>query len=293
MRFAVGLPNVGDTGDPRTLVALAHEAEATGWGGVFVWDHVAYRERGWPVADPYVAVTAIAATTSRLRIGVLVSALARRRPHKFAREAASLDLLSGGRLVVGAGLGSLAHEEFAAFGEDPDPRVRAERLDEALAICAALWSGDAVSFRGAHHRVDDALFLPRPVQRPRPPVWIAGRWPAKPPFRRAARWDGVFPTFAGVAHDGMPTPSALAEAVAFTRAERADGSGPFDVVLEGQTSGRDADADADAERIAPYADAGLTWWIEKLGGFRGPLDATRRRIAAGPPRSPLRDSSAG
>lgn len=113
MNCAIGLPNVGEYGDPRLLVTLAEEAEAAGWAGVFVWDHVAYRERGWPVADPYVVVTAIAAATSRVRVGVLVSALARRRPWKLARETASLDVLSDGRLVVGAGLGSQAHEEFA------------------------------------------------------------------------------------------------------------------------------------------------------------------------------------
>src|SRR5690348_3988669 len=138
VQCAVGLPNVGEYGDPKLLVSLACQAEAAGWAGAFVWDHVAYRERGWPVADPYVAVAAIAQATTWIRLGVMVTAMARRRPWKLAREAASLDVLSDGRLVLGVGLGSQGREEFAAFGEDPDPRVRAARLDEGLAIVSGL-----------------------------------------------------------------------------------------------------------------------------------------------------------
>jgi alkanesulfonate monooxygenase SsuD/methylene tetrahydromethanopterin reductase-like flavin-dependent oxidoreductase (luciferase family) len=124
LRCAVGLPNVGEYGDPRLLVEFACRAETSGWDGVFIWDHVAYRELGWSVADPYISVAAIAAHTNRVRVGVLIAALARRRPWKFAREMATLDVLSEGRLIVGVGLGSQPREEFAAFGEDPEPRRR-------------------------------------------------------------------------------------------------------------------------------------------------------------------------
>lgn len=274
---AVGLPNVGPYGDPGLLLDLAGEAEAAGWDGVFVWDHIAYRERGWPVADPYVTVAAIAATTSRVRIGVMVSAMARRRPWKLARETASLDQLSGGRLVVGAGLGSQAYAEFEAFGENPDPRVRADRLDESLAILDGLWSGEPFAYSGSHFTVEETIFLPRPVQRPRIPVWIAGRWPARRPFRRAARWDGMFATFEGVGHAEMPGPDQLKEAAGYALANRPAGAGPFDIVLEGITAGPDAAA------VAPYAEAGLTWWIEKLGWFRGSVDEMRERIRRGRP----------
>jgi alkanesulfonate monooxygenase SsuD/methylene tetrahydromethanopterin reductase-like flavin-dependent oxidoreductase (luciferase family) len=276
VRCAVGLPNVGDYGDPSLLVDLAKRAEDSGWDGVFIWDHVAYRERGWPVADPYVTVSAIAAVTSRIRLGVMVSALARRRPWKFARETATLDVLSGGRLVVGIGLGSQAHEEFAAFGEDPDPRVRAARTDEGLEILTGLWSGEPFAFQGQHFRVEETVFLPRPHQRPRPPIWIAGRWPARPPFRRAARFDGVFPTFDGVGHGDRPTPDQLRAAVQYTLSHR-DREDPFDVVLEAQSE------DRDSELVAAYVDAGLTWWVEKLGWLRGPISYTTRRIERGPP----------
>lgn len=276
---AVGLPNVGEYGDPLLLVELARAAEEAGWAGAFVWDHVAYREPGWAVADPYVTVAAIAARTERIRLGVLVSAVARRRPTKLARELTTLDLLSGGRLVVGAGLGSQAEEEFAFFGEDGDPRVRARKLDEGLEIVDGLWRGEPYDFAGEQLRARTTGFLPRPVQRPRPPVWIAGRWPATRPFRRAARWDGVFPTFKDGLRDATPPVSALEEVVAYTRAQRsdADAGKPFDVVLEGVSDG------PDAALLAPYERAGLTWWIEKLGWFRGPLPEMRARIARGPP----------
>jgi alkanesulfonate monooxygenase SsuD/methylene tetrahydromethanopterin reductase-like flavin-dependent oxidoreductase (luciferase family) len=279
VRCAVGLPNVGDYGDPSLLVELAKRAEDSGWDGVFIWDHLAYREREWPVADPYVTVSAIAAVTSRIRLGVMVSALARRRPWKFARETATLDVLSGGRLVVGIGLGSQPHEEFAAFGDDPDPRVRAARIDEGLEILTGLWSGEPFGFQGQHFHVEETVFLPRPLQRPRPPIWIAGRWPARPPFRRAARFDGVFPTFDGVGHTDRPTPDQLRAAVQYTLSHRAR-EGRFDVVLEAQSE------DRDPELVAAYVDAGLTWWVEKLGWFRGPVGYTRGRIERGPPVLP-------
>lgn len=277
VRCAVGLPNVGDYGDPRLLVELAQLAEAAGWDGVFIWDHLVYRERGWPVADPYITVAAIAATTTAIRLGVLITALARRRPWKFARESVSLDLISDGRLVVGVGLGSEGEEEFAAFGEDPDPRVRAERLDEGLQILEGLWSGRPFAHRGRHYVVAETVFQPPPLQQPRIPIWVAGRWPARRPFRRAARFDGVFPTFEGVGHAQRPAPEQLRAVVAYTRSHRDATSGQFDVALELQSEG------PAPALVEAYAAAGLTWWVEKLGWFRGPVDYVRRRIERGPP----------
>lgn len=276
MRCAVGLPNLGDYGDPTLLVELARRAEDAGWEGVFLWDHMVYREPGWPAADPWVTAGAIAANTERVRLGVLVTPLARRRPWKVARETATLDVLSGGRLVVGAGLGARGHEEFAAFGDEADPRVRAEKLDEGLDILVGLWSGEPFSYDGRHHRIKETVFLPRPVQRPRPPVWIGGKWPRRPAFRRAARWDAVFPVFEGLDYGEMAPPERLAEAVRYTREHRATDA-PFDVVLEGLSDG------PDPERVAAYEAVGLTWWIEKLGWFRGPVDAMTGRIERGPP----------
>lgn len=267
---------MGEYGDPRLLVELARRAENSGWDGVFVWDHVAYRELGWAVADPYMSVAAIAAQTSRIRVGVLIAALARRRPWKFAREMATLDVLSEGRLIVGVGLGSQGREEFAAFGEDPDPSRRHELIDEGLDIVCGLWSGQPFSYNGRHHRIAENLFVPSPIQSPRPPIWIGGRWPTRRSFRRAARFDGVFPTFEGVGHAEAPTPERVKAAVEYTQSHRAD-QAPFDVVVEGQSGGTDHDL------VGAYQEVGLTWWIEKLGWFRGPVDFTRGRIEQGPP----------
>lgn len=273
---AVGLPNVGEYGDPRLLVELACRAEASGWDGVFIWDHLTYQP-GWSVADPSISVAAIAARTSRVRVGVLITALARRRPWKFAREMATLDVLSEGRLIVGVGLGSLPQEEFAAFGEDPDPPRRHELIDEGLDIVCGLWSGQPFSYEGQHYRVAESLFVPPPIQRPRPPIWIGGRWPTRRSFRRAARFDGVFPTFEGVGHSERPTPEQLKAVIEYTQSHRAGQETPFDVVVEGQSDGQDPDL------VAAYGEVGLTWWIEKLGWFRGSVDFVRSRIEQGPP----------
>lgn len=277
VRFAVGLPNVGEYGDPRLLVDLAGLAERCGWDAVFIWDHVAYREPGWEVADPYVSIAAIAAHTNRIRLGVLLSALARRRPWKFAREIATLDVLSEGRLIVGIGLGSQAQEEFAAFGEDPDPKRRHELIDEGLDMVCGLWTGQPFPYDGEHYHVTESLFLPTPVQRPRPPIWVGGRWPTRRSFRRAAHFDGMFPTFEGVGHAELPAPEQLKAAVEYTQSHRTGQAAAFDVVLEGQSDRQDH------ALIGAYQALGVTWWIEKLGWFRGPLDAMRERIERGPP----------
>jgi alkanesulfonate monooxygenase SsuD/methylene tetrahydromethanopterin reductase-like flavin-dependent oxidoreductase (luciferase family) len=285
LSYAIGLPNVREYADPRLLVELAAEAEAAGWDGVFVWDHIARDEDpSVPATDPWIAVAGMAVRTQRVRLGIMVTPLARRRPWKVAREAVALDELCGGRFTLGVGLGGGAQAEFAAFGESADPRVRAELLDEGLAILDGLWSGEPFSFEGEHHRVSGAHFLPRAVQEPRVPIWVAGRWPSRRPFRRAARWDGVFPLFAGVESGEMPMPELLAEAVRYTREQRPDdAAGPFDVALECVSAGEDRAADAALAQ--DYARAGLTWWIEELGWFRGPLDIVRERVRRGPPRA--------
>ena len=281
MRFAAGVPNVLEYGDPELLVDLARRAEAAGWDGFFVWDHLVYQEPGDPVADPWTVVSAIAGCTSRIRLGVLVLALARRRPWKVARETATLDVLSGGRLVVGVGLGSLGPQEFEAFGEDPDARVRADRLDEGLEILAGLWSGEPFGYEGRYYRMRETVFRPTPLQRPLP-VWVAARWPNRRPFRRAARWDGVFATHDDVGWTGTMTTDQLREIVEYTRAHRTDPGRPFDVVMEGITPPAGAQA---ADVVAPYGEVGLTWWVEKLGWFRGSVAEMRERVDAGPPSS--------
>lgn len=272
-RYAVGLPNVGPFADPVTLVELAVAAEERGWDGVFLWDHLLYHDPDWPVVNPVVVASAIAARTSRIRLGVLMTALPRRRVQIVARETATLDRLSGGRLVFGASIGSM-DLEYAAFGEDPDLRTRGKRLDESLELLTALWSGEPVDTPSGHR----VRMLPTPVQQPRLPVWGAGRWPNRPGFRRSARWDGVMATFANAGR-AVPVPvEDFADVVRFVAAERGSLDG-FDVALEGWTSPNNA-----AEIIAPYVAAGLTWWVEAMGWWRGGVEAARERILTGPPR---------
>jgi alkanesulfonate monooxygenase SsuD/methylene tetrahydromethanopterin reductase-like flavin-dependent oxidoreductase (luciferase family) len=280
MRFAVGLPNVKEYADPPLLVDLAVTAESAGWDGVFVWDHLLYRE-GAAAVNPWLTMAAIAHATSRIRLGVMVVALARRRPWNVAREAAALDILSNGRLLFGAGLGSL-DDEFSRFGEDARARVRADKLDESLEIITGLWSGEPFSYEGEHFRIEEVRFLPAPLQTPRIPVLVAGTWPNRRPFRRAARWDGIFATHEQVGHTETMTVEQLKEIVEYTLMHRGENKSPFDIVIEGQTSGPNSDV------VAAYAQAGLTWWVEKLGWFSGSIEETRMRIEAGPPRNSFR-----
>jgi alkanesulfonate monooxygenase SsuD/methylene tetrahydromethanopterin reductase-like flavin-dependent oxidoreductase (luciferase family) len=281
-RYAVGAPNVGMFGDPRLLLDLAVAAEDSGWDGFFIWDHLLWHEPHGHVADPTVVISAVAARTERIRIGVMISALARRRPAKVARETVTLDQLTGGRLVFGAGLGSLP-AEFSAFGEPADPRQRAARLDESLRLLDMLWRGQRVTFQGDYLAADGVTMLPRPVQEPRIPVWCAGRWPHPAPFRRAAWWDGVMPTHTGYGLGETMPPADLRAVVQYTLAHRT-AAGPFDVALEGRTDG--AAADRGGGHVSRYVSAGLTWWIEALGWWRGsPADALTR-VRQGPPLVP-------
>jgi alkanesulfonate monooxygenase SsuD/methylene tetrahydromethanopterin reductase-like flavin-dependent oxidoreductase (luciferase family) len=278
LRYGVFLPNFGPFGRPKILVELARAAEEAGWDGLFIWDHILFDAAApHDVVDPWVALAGIAAETSRLRIGALMTPVARRRPWKLARETASLDHLSDGRLVFGAGLGFPPDVEFGLFGEETDGRLRADKLDEGLAILAGLWSGEPFAFEGKHYSLRETQFLPAPVQRPRPPVWIAGWWPHRRPFRRAARWDGIF---AELPEGAVPTPDDLRAIVAFIDETR-DRGPDFDVVLNGYTASAPEEA---AEAVAPYLDAGLTWWLERVDPTRlFSAESALERIVAGPP----------
>ena len=172
MRFGLFIPIFGDYADARVLASLAREAETSGWEGFFLWDHVF---TDWPdrLIDPWVALTAIALNTEHIRLGTLVTPLPRRRPWKLARETVSVDHLSRGRLTLGVGLG-VNIEEFDYLGEPRDLKVRAAMLDEGLEILTGLWQGKAFHYTGKHYQIQEALFMPSPVQNPRIPIWVAG-----------------------------------------------------------------------------------------------------------------------
>jgi alkanesulfonate monooxygenase SsuD/methylene tetrahydromethanopterin reductase-like flavin-dependent oxidoreductase (luciferase family) len=219
--------------DPRTLVALAVQAEEHGWDGFFLWDHIRYRPPVRALADPWVALSAIAAHTERLRLGPLVTPLSRRRVHKVARETATLDHLSQGRLILGVGLGSDNNGELEPFGEIVDARERARRLDDGLGRLSEFWAGE---------------FEPRPVQRPRIPIWVAARWPHRRPVHRAARWDGIFPV-------ELPRPEALAELASEISKQRSDDQRPFDLVVDLKPG----------VNLDPWRQAGATWILTDFG----------------------------
>ncbi|WP_086829693.1 LLM class flavin-dependent oxidoreductase [Allokutzneria sp. NRRL B-24872] len=284
MRFSVNLPNFGDFSDPRTVARVAVAAEQAGWDGLFVWDHVVHDKRqraGKPFGDPWMLLTAAALATTRLRLVTLVTPVARRRPEQLARQVATLDALSGGRVIFGAGLGGPIEDEFGSFGEPTDPVVLAEKLDEGLDLLNRYWSGEAVNHEGKHYRVDDVTLLPASAQRPRPPVWVGGIWPNRRPMRRAARWDGVVPLFTNARHGVPPAVDDVRELVSYVREHREEG--PFEVVVGGVSPG---DPERAAEIIAPLAQAGATWWDERqlqAGDDLDRLEPVLRRIEQGPP----------
>ena len=236
--------------DPTTLAALARQAERRGWDGFFLWDHIRYRAPVRTVADPWIALAAIACSTERLRLGPMVTPLSRRRVQKVARETVTLDHLSGGRLTLGVGLGTDRNGELEPFGDVVDARERARLLDGGLERLTGLWAGG---------------FEPAPVQRPRIPVWVAARWRTRRrPLARAARWDGVFPI-------ELPGPDALAEIVAELQGLRGSEDGPFDIVVE----------TSPGEDLAPWVAAGATWVLTAFDS-QPRLEEVARAIDAGP-----------
>lgn len=264
MRHAIHLPPFGPFGDVGFLVELAQEAEEIGWDGFFLWDHILYAD-DVDLVDPWIAMAAVACHTSTVRLGPLVTPIPRRRPWHLAREAVTLDHLSGGRLTLGVGLGVDFWREYSAFDEPAvDDRIRAEYTDDGITILRGLWSGERFSHQGRRSSVTDARFLPAPVQSPTIPIWSAALWPVGPgPRRRAAGCEGIMPV--------DPTgPIAPAE-IASLRADL--GVGPdFDICLHGPPTLAD-----------DYRDAGVSWFCLSFGP-ETPRDEARAQIQAGPPR---------
>jgi alkanesulfonate monooxygenase SsuD/methylene tetrahydromethanopterin reductase-like flavin-dependent oxidoreductase (luciferase family) len=267
VKFGFSVPT-WDGFHERALGDLASEAEAAGWDGFFLWDHILWDPPGQGLADTTVALAAVALATERIRFGALVTPLPRRRPWKFARETMSLDRMSAGRLVVGVGLG--ADFEFAPLAEPTPARLRAELLEEGLEVVTRFWSGEPFTYEGRHYRVDDVGMLPATVQQPRPPVWVGFWWPNRAPARRAAQWDGIVPLNGSSLGEPM-SPEDVRACVDYVHRHRRD-EAPLDVVVS--PHGGDP---------GPYAEAGATWWIGSVGPEE-PVETARERIGLGPPR---------
>jgi alkanesulfonate monooxygenase SsuD/methylene tetrahydromethanopterin reductase-like flavin-dependent oxidoreductase (luciferase family) len=270
MRYAVNLPNLWQYSDPQFVVDLAVGAEAAGWDGFFLWDHILGAD-GADVADTWVLLAAVAQATQRIRIGPTVTPLPRRRPWVLARQAVTLDHLSGGRVVLGLGLGTPPETEYATFGEDPGVNLRAAKLDEGLEILTGMWKGERFAREGVHYSVGPATFLPAPIQRPRIPIWLAATVGSVGPLRRAARYDGVFPV---TAEGGTPRPDEVAAVVDTVREHRTSDT-PFDVAVAGPPP----------THAAAYEDAGVTWYQVGPRPDGETPEHTRAWVAEGPPIS--------
>ena len=279
IRYGLYVPNFGKACNPQTLVHLASEAEACNWDGFFLWDSISGEDRRLPTVDAFTTLAAMVVNTKRIRLGTTVTALARRRPWKVARETATIDHLSNGRLTLGVGLGFPPDQEFSRFGEDPDIKVRAAQLDEALEILAGLWSGKSFAYRGTHFTIKRTQFLPPSKQRPRIPIWIGGFWPHRGPFKRAAEWDGVLPLH--TPNPIRPSPANLRNILSYVRKHRTVGT-QLDAVIIGWGTGKDERKNE--KKIRPYVEAGMTWWLESLFGTTNSLEKMRKRIRMGPPR---------
>lgn len=271
MKYGFVMPS----GDARAAAELAALGEHAGWDGFFVWEPV------WGV-DAWVCLTAAAMSTQRIRLGTMLTPLSRLRPWQLAGQAATLDQLSGGRVVLSVGLGA-TDTGWAEFGEETDIRVRAARLDEGLAILDGLWRGQPFTFEGKHYRLRPCDFQPPPppVQVPRIPIWVVGSLSSARSMRRALAWDGMLPSVRDAAGGYRP----LEPADLGVLSARGDLRTGYEVIVEGTTSATDAGAARDA--VAPWQAAGATWWIE--ANWAAPRDLrghplVRERIAAGPPR---------
>lgn len=292
MRYGVTLPNAGLHGDPHLLVDLAREAEGCGWDGVFLWDtpYVSDPSPGvGRVAEAWVSLAAMAMRTERVLLGTMITPLAWRRPWLVARQAVTLDHLSGGRFVLPIGLGYVP-DEGSEFAEEGDRKVRARMLDEGLEILRRCFRGDRFSFDGEHYRIGEVAFEPRALQEPRLPVWVVGAWPRdasmwpkRRSMRRALAWDGILPNVMDRSGHVQATPDDLRAMTDWIRDQRTE---PFEVVWEGNSG---TDRGAAVERVAEWAEAGATWWLEAAWEpvYRHPGDAerVRERFRRGPPRA--------
>jgi alkanesulfonate monooxygenase SsuD/methylene tetrahydromethanopterin reductase-like flavin-dependent oxidoreductase (luciferase family) len=267
-------------GSAGEQVALARAADDAGWDGVFTFDAIHVGD-DVEIHDPFALLAAFAVATSHVRLGAIVHPLARRKPWEVARQATTIDRLSGGRLVLPVGLGAVEDAGFGRVGDVTDRRIRAERLDESLEILTGLWHGEPFGYQGRHYRFEPMAFRPTPVQRPRVPIWVVGLWGSERSMRRVVRYDGYLPNLPS--DQGGPGAEVAPKTVRSMRdwLDQRGGNHPIDLVIDGKTSATDPAAATD--RVSLLAEAGATWWIETDWTTMGAVDALHARIDAGPP----------
>jgi alkanesulfonate monooxygenase SsuD/methylene tetrahydromethanopterin reductase-like flavin-dependent oxidoreductase (luciferase family) len=273
----IAVPNFAE--DPAELIELGVQAEQAGFDGFFLWDHIVFSDSGDgpPIADPWMALAVVAARTTRIKLGTMITPVPRRRPWQLARQTTTLDVLSGGRVILGVGIGSPAYADFGIFHEPSGARERADLLDEGLDVLAGLWTGERFSYAGQHFTVEPVRFTPRPLQRPRIPVWVGGVLPATRPIDRAARWDGMVPIRFADRSLARVSAADIEEVGARITAARGSADG-VDLVVWAEVA---EDPAAVPEIARPYQQAGATWWIESARPGDGWWEGARRRVAAG------------
>jgi alkanesulfonate monooxygenase SsuD/methylene tetrahydromethanopterin reductase-like flavin-dependent oxidoreductase (luciferase family) len=270
-----GLAVPGFRDDPADLVKLGIDAELAGFDGFFLWDHLVWSDTGEgpPTLDPWLLLAAVAVNTTTIKLGTMITPVPRRRPWQLAKETTTLDRLSGGRLILGVGIGSPSHGDFGIFGDTEDERVRGEQLDEGLDVLAGLWRGDWFSYQGKHYTVGPVRFTPTPVQQPRIPIWVGGILPSARPVARAARWDGMVPI-----RPGLTLIPADELAAVRDRITRLRGSAGFDLVV---WAGLESAEGEIAALLPEYQQVGVTWWIETARPEPDWWEHTQARVARG------------
>lgn len=282
LKHGLVLPAWEAGSDVSVLVEAAVVAEKSGWDGVFMADHLIFpppREIGapstteshLPVADPWVTLAGIATQTSRIRLGTWITPVARRQPWQMARDLATLDRMSNGRVILGVGLGR--RPDYEQFGLPWDFKTLASKTDEALALIERLWTGERITHSGHHYQLSEVVLLPTPKQQPRIPVVVGGLWPRRPAVRRGARWDGIMTHFPGdgiLPSDETPPEQHATEMIEYYKS-KADPIG--EIVLPAKPE------KPSSEWVHLAAELGATWLYTAMGGGWG-LDL--EEIAQGP-----------
>lgn len=280
IKYGVYIANFGKGWTADDFVKLAKEAEKAGWDGFFLWDHLYPADMPEANAmDPFVVLAAIASQTKKIRIGTTVTPLSRRSPWQVARETATLDHLSNGRFILGVGLGGDPVNEFAAFGMESNDKIRAEMLDESLDIIQGLWSGEKFAYKGKHYQIKETQFLPATIQKPTIPIWVGGNWPNKPPFKRAARYQGVFPLLKG-SSDGLET-SHYPEILAYIKKYQQQQNKSYDVVFMTNFFYWTKENKFD-EMISDYSSIGVNWFVHCFHPWEGDFDTFKQLVRNSP-----------
>lgn len=272
MKLGIALPyNIS-----RQAGKLAKLAEDAGWDGIFLGDAI------W-TEDPMITLAAAACSTSRIRLGTMITPVPLRRPWKLASESLALDRLSEGRLTLGLAAGAVWMGWQGFPDEVTETHSRVEMLDETIELLKLFFRCKPFDYDGKHYHlkltlVDEMYYPGKPVQQPSIPLWVVGIWPMEKSMQRTLKGDGVI--VEARSPDGSNadvTPQHVGEIKEFVRANRSMDT-PFDIVINGSTKGLD-EAQA-REQLQAWQEAGATWWIE--GMWDESVESVEKYILKGP-----------